>query len=139
VVAEELSAAQAAVGHTARVAASDPTILHGYEIRPRHLQRCLVNLDSTYVVRLFAVFEAVLREYWQLSRRKGKLSNVAVSRLIEQVATRLDVPNSIVRTIHEIRAYRNCIVHEHLSAPPMDLRGCQSAISYFLSFLPPQF
>lgn len=94
------------------------------------------NLEGTYLVRLFAAFEAGLRSYWSSIRDTER---VRATDLINSIATRRGVPDDVCDEVHEVRKYRNGLVHEGESeseAEPVTLATARSRLRTFLARLP---
>ncbi|MBX9625956.1 MAG: hypothetical protein K2X82_19310 [Gemmataceae bacterium] len=66
------------------------------------------NLEGTYLIRLFAAFEAGLRSFWATARD----TDPQTRDLIDAVASRVRVPDRLRRDVHEVREYRNGLIHE---------------------------
>lgn len=73
-----------------------------------HAKETLGELDPTYLVRMFAVFENGLRSYWNVEK-PGKKPDMKP--LIDAIASRRKIPYEILKEAHEVREYRNQIVH----------------------------
>ncbi len=68
------------------------------------------NLAPTFVIRLFAEFEAGLRDYWEKAlKRKSK---PAMQKLVDAIATVRTIPWKETAEVHEARELRNSYVHE---------------------------
>lgn len=66
------------------------------------------NLEGTYLIRIFAAFESGLRNYWATIK-----DTIPPARdLIESIAGRRGVPDELRDEVHEVRRYRNSLVHE---------------------------
>jgi len=96
------------------------------------------NLENTYIVRMFAEFEAALRSYWRAPRGLGRGSSPPMQILIDRVAAyRGYVPRDDVHRAHEVRQFRNQLVHEQASAPvSLSVVVCPSRLCQFLAHLP---
>jgi hypothetical protein len=58
---------------------------------------------------MFACFESSLRHYWRASVRDTR---PLTEQLISSIAGRRGVPQDTVDAVHEIREFRNCLIHE---------------------------
>jgi hypothetical protein len=98
------------------------------------LRRCARNLEITYVLRLFSTFEAILRDYWLsgLSRR----TEPEMRRLMNSIAARRGVNTEDLALAHQIREYRNDVIHEDLNDGRFDFPQCLRGLSLFLRWLP---
>ena len=98
------------------------------------LQRCLDNLEPTYIVRLFATFEGILRDYWAGAMRRK--SEPTMTRLMDRVAARRRMDAATLANAHEIREFRNEIVHENVDVLVFDFGQCGKRLGNYLSWLP---
>ena len=78
-------------------------------LRRADVADALANLEGTFAVRCFTLFEAALRSFW-LARVRP--SAPAASVLIDRVAARCGVTDPLRLGAHEARVYRNALVHE---------------------------
>ena len=112
---------------------TDPTPLAFYNLRPSDLVLAEQNVEPTYVVRLFALFESGLRSYW------GSLKDtVPPSRdLIDSVASRRNIPELEAQGVHAVRRYRNSLVHDvDDQFEAVSLATVRKNLSIYLSRLP---
>ena len=118
-----------------QVARADVRLTH--PLRPRDLRNAADNLQATYVVRLYAVFEAALRSYWTAEVRATRpLAEV----LIDRLADRLSVPQSETDQVHEVREARNDVVHESGEwVMPLTLAEVRGRLQTFLKRLPEEW
>lgn len=94
------------------------------------------NLEGTYLIRLFAAFESGLRSYWE-SRRPTK---PPVRDLVNSVAGEHGVPDELRDQIHEIREYRNTLVHEaEQEAEPVALSAARGRLCTYFARLPDEW
>jgi hypothetical protein len=75
----------------------------------RHVMETLQDLEPTYVIRIFAVFENGLRSYRQ-SVKPGK--NPDMKPLMDATGSNRKIPHEILKEAHEVREYRNQIIHQ---------------------------
>jgi hypothetical protein len=99
--------------------------------------KCLTNLEATYVVRLFAEFESALRIYWKESTKRRTCPQI--NQLIASIGARRDVPENTIGYAHEVREFRNGLVHEKIQSASLTFGDCRSYLAKFLSFLPPHW
>lgn len=77
------------------------------------------NLALTYIVRLYAEFEAGLRDYW--ANHLGRATNPPMVHLLQSVADqRLSIDR--FEDADAVREYRNFLVHDESGVPPPDMR-----------------
>lgn len=137
-VKNECGAATLGVERLRQDAAHDPTILEGQDFESDDLLPCLRNLESTYLVRLFAEFEACLRLYWREVRRRPTWKTIGAEVLIQSVAAYEGVPDEFVDAVQAVREFRNALVHqpEARETRPLALAECRTRLGRFLSYLP---
>jgi hypothetical protein len=99
------------------------------------------NLDATYLIRLFAEFEAGLRDYW--ANHLGRTTHPPISHLMQSVADqRLSVDH--FEDAEAVRDYRNFLVHDEAEEAPADMRTfevpeAKSHLYYFFGRLDPDW
>jgi hypothetical protein len=101
------------------------------------LRRCAANLQITFVLRLFAEFEAVLRHYWV--HGIGRHTEPEMRALMESIARRRSMNADDLALAHQIREYRNDIIHENLRDARFDFPQCLRGLGRFLRWLPLQW
>ncbi len=99
------------------------------------VKRTAERLEITYVVRLFAEFEWILRDFWSTYRA----TDPPARDLIEGVARANQVSQDWIDRANGVREYRNKIIHEGLRGDPQTFVTCRSALARFLSALPLQW
>jgi hypothetical protein len=100
---------------------------------PSELARCRDNLEANYILRLFSEFEAAARDFWVAQVRDTRPS-MAV--LMDRIADRVGVTADVRLAAHDIREYRNRIVHQNPRALRFDYSDCAKALGNYLGFLP---
>lgn len=108
-VEREYLAALLAVERLAEQIRTDPLLLKG-ELKPRDLSRAAELLEGTYIIRLFAEFETALRRFWTLVRSTDPPGRT--QDLIQGVAATCRIGNVELDGAHDVRKYRNTLVHE---------------------------
>jgi hypothetical protein len=98
------------------------------------LELCVKNLQITYLARLFAEFEGVLRDYW--CNGCHKRTRPAMETLMDRLAAYRTVHSDDLHDAHEVRDYRNDVIHHHLQDPRFDLLECQSRLARYVRWLP---
>ena len=68
------------------------------------------NLEATYLIRLFAEFEAGLREAWEFAFRRTTVPSVRD--LIDSLHAQCSITDAWRDCVHDIRTNRNALVHE---------------------------
>jgi hypothetical protein len=134
-VEREYLAAALAVECLREATRADSGVLPQRGLRPRDADSFADNLEATYIIRLFAEFEAALRDVWASGYRRK--SEPATRALIDSVATRCGVPQADLDDAHAVRTYRNILVHEGgEEAKPVAFADARSALGRFLARLP---
>jgi hypothetical protein len=114
---------------------ADPSVLDAEELKRADYRNFRENLEATYLIRLFAEFEAGLREAWELAFRRTTVPSVRD--LIESLHAQRLLPDVWRDCVHNIRIYRNVLVHEGGGdAQPIGLREACSDFCRFFSGLP---
>lgn len=98
------------------------------------IRRCADNLELTFVLRLFSEFEAILRDFW--TQGMGRATEPAMTQLLDSVAARRNVHPDDLAMAHDIREFRNHIIHESLRELRFDFPQCARTLGKFLSRLP---
>lgn len=97
------------------------------------------KLDGTYLIRMFAEFEAGLRDVWVNHFKKPADKHVPVRDLIESIGKRqqVRVRDDVIDGVHATRRARNALVHEgHDNAVAVEFAAARTLLGEFLSRLP---
>jgi hypothetical protein len=96
------------------------------------------NLAPTYLIRVFAEFEAGLREAWAIAFHQT--TSPRMRDLIEAFWARRAIPDEWRDAVHDVRAYRNALLHEGGGdVRPVALREACGDLCRFFSYLPHQW
>ncbi len=110
-VAKEYLAARSAAELLERKLQDNPSFGVPFGWNKRYGNEFRANLEGTYLVRMFAEFEAGLREYW--TTYEGETSRPGMSQLVrEALAVRRRIPADMVDNALKIVYLRNYLVHE---------------------------
>lgn len=91
------------------------------------------NLDSTYMIRMFAVFEAGLRDFWKSFRT----TEARVSDMIRSIGSKRRIDDPVIQKVEIVRVYRNYLVHEESSKRPVVVVGvARGLLCTYFSRLP---
>jgi hypothetical protein len=127
-------AGKAATGYFLNVCRSDPSHIPSTgDFRVRDIRACYDDLEHTYLVRMFAIFEVTLREFWE--HAAGRHSHPTVNRLMDRVASRCNVTIDHLTRAHSVRNFRNTLIHGG-SSESVTLGDTRSYLCKFLSNLP---
>ena len=134
----EYKAARFAVNRLKAQLAATPYILRKND-RPRaYLRNADRNLEGTYLVRLFAAFEAALRSYSR-ARHKDPTREEVASVLIDTIGGRRGqgISTAVREGAHAVRQVRNYWAHEDDATPvPMTMAEARARLEKFLCWLP---
>ena len=136
-VRDEFDAAKFALAQTLRALDANPNVFHAgklQQVTHGQLQACAENLQITYLVRLFAEFEAILRDYWLHGRHRRTEPRMEV--LMNRLGAYCTVTYDDLHDAHEVRTYRNDVIHAHLQDPRFDFPECRSRLARFIRWLP---
>ena len=118
-----------------------PDLLKRFGESRAYLRAADRNLEGTYLVRLFAAFEAALRSY-DRARHNDPTRNEDASVLIDMIGGRRGQGISVaVRAgAHAVRRVRNYWAHENDATPePMAITNARAQLQKYLSWLPAEW
>jgi hypothetical protein len=94
------------------------------------------ELDKTFLVRLYALFESGLRDYWKSERKKN--TRPIMKDLLTSAAANSAISQAWLNAAIEVQLFRNRIVHEDDGRASNDLtiQAATSALCRFFSKLP---
>lgn len=99
------------------------------------VREATTNSEATYIVRLFSVFESILRDALPV-RIPGSLDRRSVYDLINRSASRWRISAAIRDDAHRIREFRNLTVHQNSADDPLVLfTDAIAALNRFLGWL----
>ena len=114
---------------------ADPSLFNADRLQVVDHRNFRENLEATYLVRLFAEFEAGLREAWELAYHRSTVPSVRD--LIDSLHAQCSIPDAWRARVHGIRVHRNTLVHQGgEDADPIGLREACSYLCRFFSGLP---
>ena len=114
---------------------ADPSALRTAGLRRRDADRFAARLEPTYLIRLYAEFEAGLREVWREWFRRSTFPPMEV--LIERIGAVREISPDVLAAVHEVRAYRNDLVHDvRGGAPPVPIDQARSHLCSYFGWLP---
>jgi hypothetical protein len=139
-VENEYKSVRIAVDQLKSTVAHDPTVLNK-EPKPENLRTADMNLEGTYVVRLFAALESALRSYDRAGHNDPTLENTA-SILIDTIGGRRGqgISANVRQGAHAVRRVRNHWAHEGDATPDlMSIATARARLQAFLSWLPDEW
>lgn len=137
----EYRAARAAVDHLTAAVAAKPDLLKKDPEARQYLREAGQNLAGTYIVRLFAAFEAALRSY-DRARRNNPTRRTDAAVLIDQIGGKRGrgIQTGVRQRAHEVRRVRNYWAHESDVDPgPMTVDEARARLQTFLHDLPDEW
>ena len=134
----EYRAARFAVDRLLVQAVVNPDIFAADEGTRAYLREAERNLEGTYLVRLFAAFEAALRSYDRARHHDPTREEVAAI-LIDSIGGRRGqgISAAVRAVAHEVRLVRNYWAHETEETPsPMTISQARARLQTYLAWLP---
>lgn len=106
---------------------------HKSGVSESELRRCANNLETTFILRLFSEFEAILRDFWTATVRPTR---PGMKPLMDSIAARRNIIAAHLTAAHSIRDFRNDIIHENLRDLRFTFPDCARELGKYLSWLP---
>jgi hypothetical protein len=134
----EYQAARVAVDRLKAALVATPDLLKKKDAARRYLRDADRNLEGTYLVRLFAAFEAALRSY-DRAKHNDPTRNEDASVLIDSIGGRRGqgISAAVRAGAHAVRRVRNYWAHENDAAlEPMPITDARARLQTYLSWLP---
>jgi hypothetical protein len=97
------------------------------------------SLEITYLVRLWAEFETALLSYYRFleGQPEARIRALDLVNTLAAVRRGRAVAGAVRDAVHEVREYRNSLVHERTEpALPVGLVGARRRLNTFLAKLP---
>lgn len=132
--------AAAVVRYRADVQSANVALPKGTQ--PHHLAAAVDELEGTYLIRLWAVFETAWKSYWRhvTGRPDGKIRAFDLIQWAQGVEEGRKVDAAVTPLVHAVREYRNFLVHNRdTPAAPVPIRQARTRLSTHLSKLPDQW
>jgi hypothetical protein len=106
---------------------------HGWE--PKAGTAFTRNLEATCIIRIYAEFEAALRDYWLTYRKQ--LTRPKMFQLLNQAIPDQQFSQEVVENADDVRLYRNFLVHDIEDEPGDDMAAftVPQAKSHLCSYL----
>jgi hypothetical protein len=112
-----------------------PSTLTDKGLEQVHFDNFRDNLDSTYLIRIFAEFETGLRDYWKYRLRRDTAARI--SDMIKSTSSRQKIDYQKVENVDDVRKYRNRLVHEEDSeARVVNVGDARKFLCIFFGRLP---
>jgi hypothetical protein len=137
----EFRSARAAVNRLRAAVAAAPDLLKNDRVAREYLSRADKNLDGTYIVRLFAAFEAALRSY-DRAKHNDPARDTKAAVMIDEIGGKRGrgIQPGIRQRAHDVRQVRNYWAHEEDAVPmAMTVDGARARLQAYLSELPDEW
>ncbi len=133
-VAEEYRAALTVATLLQEKLRADPNYGGQFGWRQKAGEDFTKNLEGTYIVRMYAEFEAGLRDYWATYHGRATFPNMF--QLVNQSIPNQRFPQDWIDSADEVRKYRNFLVHDIEDEPPADVVafGVSEAKKYLCAY-----
>ena len=133
------AASQAVIGWSRSIQEGKERLLKPISLRD--LKSAVDNLESTYLIRIWAEFETALHSYRRHATgdaddRMGARNLVDWTAGVKQGR---QISSTVVHDVHQVREYRNHLVHERdVVAPPsvVLIEAARRRLNCFLQALP---
>jgi hypothetical protein len=135
-IQQQFRVAASAVSGLLRDLRQDPAALRSEGLLPSDVARCGGRLEETYIVRLFSEFEATIRNACKALWPRMAMGRTPVRTLMDRLAARQSIVFDIHDRTHDVRKYRNSLVHHSPQTVALALHECRSRLAQFLSYLP---
>jgi hypothetical protein len=137
----EYKSARTAVDRLKAALAATPDFLKGDRVAREYLRPADRNLEGTYIVRLFAAFEAALRSYDRAEHHDTTRKTDAAT-MIDEIGGKhgRGIQMGIRQRAHDVRQVRNYWAHEADANPgPMTIDEARARLQAYLHDLPDQW
>jgi len=132
----EYGAAQASVDYTEREWSRLRWEQGFNRVEFPQVRQAAANIEATYIVRLFSVFESILRDVLPV-RSSSSPDRRSVYDLINRSASKWRISAPVRDETHRVREFRNVTVHQNnAEAAPLLFVDALAGLSHFLAWLP---
>lgn len=135
-IEREFRAAQLGLARLESDAARDSRVTAERGLAPSEVRMARERLEQTYVVRMFAEFEATLRRLTRRLWPPAGLGRRGIKTIMDRLAARLYIVNDVLADAHSVRKFRNQIVHNAELTAELPLATCRSRLARFVSYAP---
>ena len=137
----EYKSARTAVDYLKDAVVMRPDLLKKDSVAREYLDDMQKNLEGTYIVRLFAAFEAALRSYdraWHRDPSRTTKASIMIDQIGGKRGRGIDV--DIRQRAHEVLRVRHYWAHESDEDPgPMTIDAARARLQAYLSGLPDEW
>jgi hypothetical protein len=114
---------------------ADPSGLKAHGLEQADYRQAVGRLEATYLIRLFAEFEAGLREAWV--RKYRQKTHPPMAQLLAAITARCAIARRWHEAVDEVRRCRNALVHEEDAAvTPVSVADAGARLKWYFSRLP---
>jgi hypothetical protein len=116
----------------------DVTDAKGWDdLAPADMYAADRNLDATYLIRMFSVFERAVSSYWRLLPGNAGRS-IEGDVLLDEVGAACKILTDVTRNAQAVRVHRNNLVHRRIDdhAAAMAFADARRDLLTFLGELP---
>lgn len=134
----EYSSAHEAVRRFKEAVDAKPDLLDKNSPVRKHLRNAHDNLEGTYIVRLFAAFEAAFRSF-DRAQHHDRNRVIDAATMIDQIGGKhgRGIQSSIREAAQDVRRVRNFWAHDSEDNPgPMTIDEARARLQKYLSELP---
>ena len=134
-VLQEYLAARTAAELLVAATLPDPSYGHSRGWEPKAGAAFVKNLEATYIIRIYAEFEAGLRDYWTTYRKQT--TRPGMYQLLNQAIPTQHFPLDAIDDADDVRKYRNFLVHDIEDEPGDDIAivRVQEAKKYLCAYI----
>lgn len=105
-----------------------------------HLIQAVDQLEGTYLIRMWAVFEAAWTSFWRHhTGNPGKIKAMNLIQWADGVQEGHKAANNVTDNVNRVRLYRNFLVHGDHPAPPVSIEDVKTYLNRHLVKLPDQW
>jgi hypothetical protein len=137
----EYKSARAAVDRLRAAVVSTPDLLKKDPVAREYLSRADKNLEGTYIVRLFAAFEAAIRSF-DRANNKDPFRETKATVMIDEIGGKRGrgIQSGIREGAHRVRRVRNYWAHEEDNVPdPITVDEARRLLQTYLRELPEEW
>ncbi len=137
----EYKSTRAAVDRLRAAIVSRPDLLRNDRVAREYLSQADKNLEGTYIVRLFAAFEAALRSF-DRAKHNDPARETEAAIMIDQIGGKRGrgIQPGIRQGAHDVRRVRNYWAHESDEDPgPMTIDEARHRLQTYLRELPDEW
>ncbi len=139
-VLHDYFAAETAAGLLSIAMKADPSFGRRHGWHQRAGRDFVTNLEETYIIRLYAEFEAGLRDYWSTYRRRP--THPGMEQLLNSAIPTQSFSQDTIDRAEDVRVYRNTLVHDRDKVSDEDaitVHEAKKSICSYLACLDPKW